>query len=119
MIMIERLAPWLAGMFYGGWAAYSNVEHELSNIVMAFIIQGGFAFLSTWLLTSFITWLIQRQQPSPQYRFIFLQCAAMLVFIPGGLHMAAGTPNIIQAMLPGLIIGNSYAGFLIYRSQLK
>ena len=118
-ITTERIAPWVAGLFYGGWAAYTNVDHGRDSAIVAFIIQGGFAFVSTLLLTRLVIWLIQQQQPNPRYFVVFAQCAVVLIFIPGGLHLMAGTPDIVEAMLPGFIIGNGYAGLLIYRNRFE
>ena len=110
---LTLLAPWIAGLFYGSWAAYSNIEHGNSAALTALTIQGGFAMLSTWLLTSFISWSIQRQHPNPKPWFTFLQTAALLIGIPAIAHNVLGTPDILQAMLPGLIVGNGYSLFVI------
>ena len=118
LINTERVAPWLACVCYGAWAAFSNAEHSVGSMITAFMVQGGFAFVSTWLLARFIGWLIQQQQPDPRYPLVFMQCAIILIAVPATLHLAAGTPDIVEAMLPGVILGNGYAGLLIYRKRL-
>ena len=113
--MIERLAPFVAGLFYGGWAAYSNSEHGNHAALMAFMAQGSFAFVSTWLLAYTVTSLSRFQKAGPRHFIIFLQCSLLLLIIPVILHLLAGTPDILQAMLPGLLIGNTYLWFLVQR----
>jgi hypothetical protein len=112
--VIQIAAPILAALFYGLWAGYSNYEYGLNSALSAGIIQGSFAFISTWLLTYLISWSIKRAA-EPKKLVIFSQCASLLVGIPLGLHIIASTPNILEAMLPGAIIGNSYAYGLIRR----
>jgi hypothetical protein len=144
-------APLMAGLFYGGWAAYSNMEYGQATAMMAGLVQAGFAFVATLLLTLCVGKLMARQhrlntsqsmtavsesrpalnlspdhlgqihRPAvlPIYRLgiVFLQTASLLAGVPVVLHMLVGTPDILQAMLPGLIIGNCYAGGLIYRQR--
>ena len=113
--MLERLAPLAALLCYGSWAGYSNNEYGMQTATIAFAIQGSFAFASTWLLTKTLYWLVAQQAPPVNYYLVFFQCFLGLLFIPLALHLAAATPNIWQAMLPGLFIGNSYVVFLLHR----
>ena len=113
-----KAAPWLAAGAYGGWAAYSHWEFARSVIITAFAIQGGFAFSSTWLLNASVLWMIGKQQPTPKPVLTFCICFAALLAIPVSLHLAAGSPNMWQAILPGLTIGSAYAAWVI-RASLK
>jgi hypothetical protein len=160
-------APLMAGLFYGGWAAYSNMEYGQATAMMAGLVQAGFAFVATLLLTVCVGKLMARQHrryalqsvtpdtesalslaqpslghsalnnPAPsnpssdqlarahspvalpfnRAAVVFLQTASLLAGVPGLLHLVVGTPDMLQAMLPGLIIGNCYAGGLIYRQR--
>lgn len=109
--LIRWAAPTIAALFYGGWAAYSNWDYAEQAALVAGLIQGGFAFSSTLLLTSLVMRLLQREQAS--FIGVFSQSSAALVTIPALLHWLAGTPNIATAMAPGLIIGHAYLWALI------
>lgn len=113
--MLQIFAPLLACLFYGGWAAYANAEHGNHAALMAFAVQGGFAFVSTWLLTHIVIRVVKRQPVKLNRVAIFARCSLLLVVIPLAMHLAAGTPDIFQAMFPGLIIGNGYVWLLIGR----
>ncbi len=111
--LVKSFAPIIAALVYGSWAGFSNWQYELSKVFMAALVQGSFAFAATWLLTSTVTWLMARHSETPRPILVFFQCAFLLLIIPAGLHFLAGTPNIIQSMLPGFVIGNIYLAFLI------
>ncbi len=104
-----------AAIAYGGWAVYANYEHGLHSWVMAGIVQGVYAFFSTF----FVTYVA---------RLVFFKCKCamrgilagfatsflVMLAIPMGVHCLAGTPDIVQTILPGLIWGSIYLlGFLI------
>lgn len=118
-MIVAVLAPIVAALVYGGWAAYSNWGFDMSTALMAALVQGGFAFASTWLLTRAVKYLVARYTEAMLSAIkvklvVFAQCCFLLVVIPAGLHLAVGTPNILMAMLPGLIVGNIYLGYIVH-----
>ena len=111
-IIVTSLA---AALGYGGWAVYVNYEHGVHAWMMAGAIQGTYAFLSTLFITHIA-------------RIVYLKCGCkirgiltgfgmsflIMLAIPLLLHNVAGTPNIWQTILPGLIWGSIYLiGFLV------
>ena len=46
-----RLAPLLAAVVFGGWAAFVNSEYGLFVLVRSGLGQGVYAFFSTWIVT--------------------------------------------------------------------
>ena len=122
--LIQQLSPVFAAIGYGGWAAFSNWQHGMDIALMAGLVQGGFAFTSTLLLTHWVLWLLASNK-APSYKAssskatvvgVFIQSSLVLVGIPGVLHYWAGTPNIVLAMLPGLLVGHGYLAYLIYHN---
>lgn len=111
--LAPKLAPIVALVAYGSWAAYSNMAFGNRAMLLAFAVQGSFAFLSTWLLTRLVMWLLARGRSNRA--MIFTQCSFLLCSIPAGLHALAETPNILQAMLPGLVAGNAYLYTLLQK----
>lgn len=111
--LIQVVAPLIAGLFYGAWAAYSNWMDSMHTAIVAGTIQASFAFMSTLLLTSLVLHLLERHRSQP--RIVFLQSSLALIGTPATLHLIAGTPNILTAMLPGLVIGHVYLWGLIKR----
>jgi len=125
--------PLLAALFYGSWAAYSNYEYGIEPFLVAGLVQGSFAFAATLALALVVSWLLRWQRqtrkhptfqradeeiPLPtstvyQSAQVFVIVSILLATIPATLHYAAGTPDILQAMLPGLILGNGYLIVLI------
>lgn len=119
--MIERLAPWIAGLAYGGWSAFSNWEHGMQAALLAFLVQGAFAFTSTYILGRMVATTAAKcaniQSSALQLLSVFMVGSTFLWATPTILHLIAGTPNILMAMLPGLIVGHIYL-FVITRNQL-
>lgn len=119
--MIERLAPWIAGLAYGGWSAFSNWEHGMQAALLAFLVQGAFAFTSTYVLGRIVAKTADKcaaiQNAVMQLFAVFMVGSTFLWATPTVLHLIAGTPNILMAMLPGLIVGHIYL-FVITRNQL-
>ncbi len=99
----------VAAAGYGGWAAYANYEHGAHAWMMAGFIQASYAFFSTF----FITHVAQRA-------FIKYDCGirgvlagfgasfVVMLAIPIIVHSFAGTPDVLQTILPGLVWGSIY-----------
>ncbi len=107
------LAPLLnaiaAAAVYGGWAAYANSEHPTMVWLRAAIVQGSTSFGITLTITLLALYAYKRAGQGRRGIAIgWLISATMMAIIPSLLHMAAGTPNILHTILPGLIIGSVY-----------
>lgn len=109
--IIQFGAPAFAALFYGGWATYCNWAYDMKVALTAGLVQGGFAFTSTLILTSLVLYLLKRNNAT--FTRVFAQSSFPLVTIPALLHFLAGTPNILAAMLPGLVVGHIYLWGLI------
>lgn len=107
-------AALLALLAYGGWSALCNAAFGTTSMLLAFAIQGGYAFASTLLLGRIAKRLMQTLGTSPHaHTMTFLICLILMCAIPLSLHRLAGTPEIFISLLPGLIIGSLYLASLL------
>ncbi|RKF14309.1 hypothetical protein DBZ36_16740 [Alginatibacterium sediminis] len=105
VLMLPKVSALLAALIYGFWAYYSQQQPGTIIAIRAGAVQACFAFSSTLLLAS-IALLLLEKLSSRVKAIIYCSCA--LVLIPLALHFLNGTPNILAAMLPGLVIGHTY-----------
>jgi lysylphosphatidylglycerol synthetase-like protein (DUF2156 family) len=114
-----HIASIIALIFYGSWAALANFDFEISVIVNAFLIQGCFAFASTFF-SAHLALLVFRKFANYKHPLLFsyLFMMALLVLIPYSLHSFYLTPNKLLAMAPGVIIGTVYIALLL-RAQKR
>ena len=108
-------------LVYGGWAIFANFEHGRSAWLMAGIIQGIYAFGSTLAITVVAYWAYIRIGSGIQgilcsFGLSFL----VMLSIPVSIHTVAGTPDILQTILPGLIWGSGYLiAYLVLTDRKK
>jgi hypothetical protein len=101
-------------MAYGTWAAFVNFDYGKLASVKAFFIQGIFAFIATLNLGLFAKTLYSRLGRNRLAVIAsFICCSALLCTIPTSLHWFAGTPNIFQSVLPGLLWGTLYLAMIL------
>ncbi len=116
-LLQPQISAVLALIVYGSWAAFSNVSYGYNTVLIAFLIQGGYAFVSTLALGVAVIHTFRRLGSSRAARIgSFLLGFTVLCTVPAGLHVLAGTPNIVQSILPGLIWGTGYL-VLLLRTQ--
>ncbi|MGH1372673.1 MAG: hypothetical protein ACRBBW_11585 [Cellvibrionaceae bacterium] len=115
MSSMMHLSPWLAACAYGSWAGYSNFESQsLSVWMMAALIQAGFAFVATLLLTRLVLLLSQWRHSRLNPYQVYGYCSLILISAPTLLHFLAGTPYVLQSILPGALIGHGYLVYLVF-----
>lgn len=105
----------LAAIIYGAWAGFANSEHGLSIWVKAALAQGVYAFISTLSITHIAKFVFLKFKCGLSGIIIgFLASFVVMIAIPLIVHNAIGTPDIWEAILPGIIWGSIYlAGFLV------
>ena len=110
-------------LVYGAWAVYANYEHGRDAWVMAGMVQGVYAFLSTLSITVVAKAVYIRCGCGKMGISIgFITSFIVMLAIPVGVHSVAGTPDILETILPGLIWGSMYLmGFLLVteRNRIK
>lgn len=104
-----------AALGYGGWAVYANYEHGIHAGLMAGCVQGVYAFFSTLSITQVARTAYVKHQGGLRGMLAgFSLSALVMLTIPLVVHHLAGTPDLLQTILPGLIWGSLYLiGFLI------
>ncbi len=113
MIQSPLINAIVAGLAYGGWAYYANMDHSHEASVMAAFVQGSSSFTFTLAITWVALKLYRLRHCTKQGVVIgWLGSVFLLVTLPTLLHYVAGTPNILQTIAPGIIIGSAY--LLIY-----
>ena len=108
------LAAMLAFLVYGSWAGWVNSEYGLAVTLRAGLGQGIYAFFSTWVVTAVARKVLFKyglnwKGMCASFGVTFL---VMLAF-PVVIHNVLMTPDIIEAILPGLIWGSGYIAVVI------
>lgn len=104
-----RLAPLLAAVVFGGWAAFVNGEYGLFVSARSGLGQGIYALFATWIVTRTAEQVFS-YFGSGTHGFITGFVASFLVMIsfPLAIHYVLGTPEILYAILPGILWGGGY-----------
>ncbi|MDO6763226.1 hypothetical protein [Agarivorans sp. 1_MG-2023] len=111
--LVNQLSPWqialLAALVYGAWAAFVNSEHGNAVALKAGLVQGSYAFVSTWLISFIAKWMLLRWGFSQTVRWSAMSVSWLVMLaIPVVLHTWQKTPDLVEAILPGLAIGSLY-----------
>ncbi|WP_411993156.1 hypothetical protein [Agarivorans sp. DSG3-1] len=111
--LVNQLSPWqialLAALVYGAWAAFVNSEHGNGVALKAGLVQGSYAFVSTWLISFIAKWMLLRWGFSQTVRWSAMSVSWLVMLaIPVVLHTWQKTPDLVEAILPGLAIGSLY-----------
>ena len=90
---------------YGGWAYWINMAHGSGAAMKAAIIQGGYSFVLTCMLSLLIEFLYQRYS---HWRcgvvLIGVVVCCLLYSLSWGINVLAMTPEILWTILPGALI---------------
>ena len=120
--LMNKLNPWqisfFAALIYGFWAGWVNSDHGSDIALKVGLIQASYAFLSTALVTFIAQKLLEKFNFSSAARVIALLASwVVMLSIPVLLHTWQNTPDLIEAILPGAIIGTLYLGSYCYNSE--
>lgn len=107
--------PALAFFVYGSWAAYANSDHGYGVALRSGLGQGIYAFFSTWLITYVAQLSFLRLGKGKTAGLMgFSVSVALMLFIPLSVHAAIQTPNVWQAITPGLVWGAAYVAVFLW-----
>ena len=94
---------------YGGWAYWINMTHGSGAAMKAAIVQGGYSFVLTCLLSLLIEFLYQRYS---HWRYgvvlIGVVVCCLLYSLSWGINVLAMTPEILWTILPGALISTLF-----------
>ncbi|MDG2277524.1 MAG: hypothetical protein P8L31_06145 [Pseudomonadales bacterium] len=100
---------------YGGWAYYVNADHGTGLATMIGLVQGGYSFVLTFVMTLVTEWLFKRFTESKnQVAYVMITILIALFTMPYVIHVFIGTPAIWMTILPGFAIGAMYTGLYVF-----
>ena len=115
----------LAGIIYGSWAAYSNSDHGIHAAKLAGLGQGLYALFSTYIVTLTTYYCFHKtkqnslikQSLTCRLTLSFFISFLVMLSIPIIIHSLLLTPDILEAITPGLIWGSGYVMFLLWKEE--
>lgn len=108
----------LAFLIYGSWAGWVNSEYGLAITLRAGLGQGIYAFFSTWVVTAVARKILYKYGLNWKGMLIsFLVTFLVMLAFPVVIHNILMTPDIIEAILPGLIWGSGYIAVVIWLTR--
>ncbi len=116
----SRPVVWVYAMgafgVYGGWAAAVNQFAGPHAAITAGVVQGSVSMVSTVVLSLLIAATAQRLPAVPGRAIlagVIPQCG--MLAIACGAHWVSGTPDIVSAVFPSMVIGMSFSIFYSLR----
>jgi len=108
-------APLLAALVFGSWAAFVNSEYGLYVAMRSGIGQGTYALFSTWIVSRTAGAVFSFTGNGAQSVLLsFVASFLVMVSIPLTIHHALGTPEVLDAILPGILWGSGYIATYIW-----
>ena len=103
------MAPVLAAVVFGSWAAFVNSEYGLLVLIRSGLGQGIYAFFATWIVTRTAANVFAFTGGGPHGLIMsFIASFLVMICFPLTIHHALGTPEILNAILPGVLWGSGY-----------
>ena len=111
--LLNAFSPWqialLAAVGYGCWAGWVNSEYGNTIALKTGLIQGTYAFISTAIVTLIAKKILTLFSYSRGSRWLALLASwSVMLAIPISLHTWQHTPDLLQAIVPGAMIGTLY-----------
>lgn len=97
----------VAMLFFIAWGLWVNWEHGVAARIQVALTQGVISLVSTWLSAEFIQWVVMRWKGGGVQRVLGSGIVSYLVIysLVATAHLLAGTPDLFETMIPGLLIG--------------
>lgn len=108
------LAATAAMLLQASWAAYANHAHGWQYSARAAVAQGASSFFMTFLITLVIEALFSlfKNYPAPlRLLLIFVLAVLTMLAMQIGVHLLAGTPELLLTIAPPATIGTGYCFF--------
>jgi len=99
----------LAASVFGGWAAFVNREYGLFVSMRSGMGQGIYALFSTWIVSRSAETVFSFSGSGAQAVLLsFVASFLLMISFPLTIHQVLGTPEILNAILPGILWGSGY-----------
>jgi len=114
-----NLAPLFAAIVFGNWAAYVNSEYGLLVSVRSGLGQGVYALFATWIVTRTAASAFSFGGGGAHgFATGFVASFLLMISLPLTIHHVLGTPEVLGAILPGVLWGSGYiAAYLWFLSR--
>jgi len=99
------------------WAAYVNHAHGWQHSVQSAIGQGASSFVMTFLITLVIETLLRIFKAyAVSWRLLLAVVLAVFIMLAMqiGVHLLAGTPELLLTIAPPAAIGTGYCFFYTF-----
>lgn len=98
-----------AAVGYGLWAVFANFEYGAHAWAMAGGVQAVYAFCATLSVTKVAQYIFLKCKCGVRGICLgFVASFIVMLAIPFGVHSVAGTPDLWETILPGLVLGSVY-----------
>ncbi len=100
-----------AAALYGGWAAWANRAHGVDMALRAGLTQGASSAVSTLIIGTLLE-AVHAALPPRRHRALVatLVAASVTAVMHVCVHLTMGTPEILRAVLPSVLMGYVFAG---------
>jgi len=105
------VAATAAGVGYGAWAWFANSAAGDEAALKAALVQGGYSFVLTFLMTHVTQWLYC--YTGGLVWLTTLLSSVLLLITAYAIHVIAGTPEVGLTIAPGFTIGTVYTAFFV------
>lgn len=113
-LRMTRLAPIAAAILFGSWAAIVNSIYGPAVMLRSGVGQGLYALAATWLVTRTACSVYRRTGRHVRgWLAGFSASLGVMLVIPLTIHSILRTPEIVAAMLPGILWGIGYVCVLL------
>lgn len=105
--------------FYGGWAYLVNSSHGHWVALKAACVQGSYSFVLTLCMTLLLEGMFKVMSRWFENRLVInwvtiVTCCALIFSGSWIVNLMAGTPEILQTVILGYIIGGAYSASYVY-----
>ena len=99
-ILISAMAAFLG---YGGWTLYVNSDGDPMSAMKYALCYGGYSFIMTLITSGLLEFLYRRLAHQPKGPMVAGVITCLLLYAGAwAVNFAAGTPNILLTILPGM-----------------
>lgn len=94
---------------YGGWSLYINGDGDPMSAMSYALYYGTYSFIITLLTSGLMETLYYNLASHPKGKLITALTTCLLLYAGAwGVNYAAGTPNIVLTVLPGVAISTLF-----------
>lgn len=106
------LSATAGALIYGSWAYWVNMSDSTQMAITTALVQGSFSFVLTLSMTLILEYLYRFLGPGTGAVVGTTAAVSAFMFATAySLQWLAGSGEILMTILPGYVIGTTYAAF--------